>query len=156
MYNLQITVMSKITFKLFEPLAIPHFDLINFVYDLSNKSSWKALNKNKEEIEKYLEPSSTARWFIIGNKADKTKMDVNKFNFFASHMEISANFEDITKKMRAIIYGIMNSFSVIKTAVSWNRCFNNKIAYKKPSAYLFPLSLPKFQPNAIPTSNSKL
>ena len=45
-------------------------------------------------------------------------MDVNKFNFFASHMEISANFEDITKKMRAIIYGIMNSFSVIKTAVS--------------------------------------
>jgi len=95
MCNLQITEMSKIPIKLFEPSAIPHFDYIIFAYDLSDKSSWKALKKYKEEIEKYLEPSSTTKCFIIGNKADKIKMDFNKLNFFASHMEISANSKDL-------------------------------------------------------------
>lgn len=47
--------MNKIPFKLFESSAIPQFQYIIFVYDLSKISTWHDIKKYKEQIEKYLD-----------------------------------------------------------------------------------------------------
>jgi CO dehydrogenase nickel-insertion accessory protein CooC1 len=86
--------MNKVPFKLFELSAIPQFDYIIFVYDLSRTSTWHDVKKYKEEIEKYMEKDSLTKCFIIGNKVDKENlMNINTVTFFAPHIEITANSE---------------------------------------------------------------